>query len=627
MRAIELLAPAKDADCGIAAIKHGADAVYIGASRYGARAAASNESADIRRLCRYAHTFGAKVYGTLNTIVFDSELNDAVALAEELADSGVDALLVQDMGLATELLRRGDIVLHASTQTDNRTAEKVRRLADTGFRRVVLARELSLEEIASIHRACPDVELEVFVHGALCVSYSGACYASQHCFGRSANRGECAQFCRLRFDVVDAGGNAVTRPCYPLSLKDMCRLDDIEDLLQAGACSLKIEGRLKDVSYVKNVTAAYSERLNAAISRHSDSYERASRGHVTYTFEPRVERSFNRSFTDYFLHGRTKAMASLRTPKAVGAPIGRIKSATGASLTVAGTASLTNGDGLCFVDEHGDLVGFRANRVEGNAIFPYRMPKGLHTGAMLYRNYDQSFERTLSSDNTAERTMAVDMSLTADETSVVVAAVDRYGHAGRALLPIGQTDTARRSQADYIEKQLRRLGGTPFRAVSVSIGHGAARLFLPASALSRLRREAVNALERDIERERKELHRQEIEAMRAARYSRKGATKEHKGPGIKAADIHAVNVSNAAARAFYESEGIADVAQAPEDGGATDTLMTCRYCLRHELGYCVRHGGKQPPWREPLALVLPDGRRFTLAFDCRRCEMTVNVAR
>ena len=278
MRALELLAPAKNLECGIAAIDHGADAVYIGASRFGARVAAGNSVDDIRRLCDYAHPFGVKVYVTVNTILYDDELEATRQLLLELQQAGVDAILVQDMAvleMRNEKLemRNEDFsfpVLHASTQTDNRTPEKVRWLRDLGFSRVVLARELSVEEIATIHREVPDVELEVFVHGALCVSYSGICYASQHCFGRSANRGECAQFCRMKFSLVDAEGREVEHDRYLLSLKDLNQSDHLEELIKAGATSFKIEGRLKDVSYVKNVTAAYSQQLNQIIRRYPD---------------------------------------------------------------------------------------------------------------------------------------------------------------------------------------------------------------------------------------------------------------------------------------------------------------------------------------------------------------------
>ena len=298
MQTIELLAPAKNLECGIAAIEHGADAVYIGAERFGARVAAGNSVDDIRELCRYAHRFGAKVYVTVNTIVYDDEMEATQQLIDRLADAGVDAILVQDMGILS--IRRAGLPadvrsqfsvlhsplsMHASTQTDNRTVEKVKWLRSLGFRRVVLARELSVEDIRAIHEAVPDVELEVFVHGALCVSYSGVCYASEYCFHRSANRGACAQFCRLKFDLQDADGRTIEQGRHLLSLKDMCRIDSLEELMEAGACSMKIEGRLKDVYYVKNVVAAYSQRLDEIIDRHPGKYRRASQGRCTYTLQ------------------------------------------------------------------------------------------------------------------------------------------------------------------------------------------------------------------------------------------------------------------------------------------------------------------------------------------------------
>ena len=392
-RPLELLAPAKNLECGKAAIDHGADAVYIGAQRFGARAAAGNSVADIAELCRYAHQFDAKVYVTVNTIIYDDELEDTRRLLEELQQSGVDAVLVQDMAILQmrneELEIRNEnehssfpishfsFDLHASTQTDNRTAEKVAWLCDLGFSRVVLARELSIDEIRAIHEAVPDVELEVFVHGALCVSYSGQCYASQYCFQRSANRGECAQFCRMQFDLLDADGRVIEHDRHLLSLKDMCQIDNLEALAEAGATSFKIEGRLKDVAYVKNVTAAYSERLNQIIRRHPDLYCRASRGHCRYTFTPNLQKTFNRGYTDYFARGRRPDIASFDTPKAMGEFVGTVKEIRRDSFTVAGTATFANGDGLCFLNRDRQLEGFRVNRVEGNRLFPQRMPDGL----------------------------------------------------------------------------------------------------------------------------------------------------------------------------------------------------------------------------------------------------------
>ena len=318
MTPLELLAPAKNLACGMAAIDHGADAVYIGAPRFGARAAAGNSIEDISQLCSYAHLFGAKVYVTLNTIIYDDEIETVRSVISQLENAGVDAILVQDMAVLTMLKEQGSMAIHASTQTDNRTAEKVRWLHDVGFSRAVLARELSAEEIATIHREVPEVELEVFVHGALCVSYSGICYASQYCFHRSANRGECAQFCRMRFSLVDADGREIEHERYLLSLKDMNQSDNLLQLIEAGATSFKIEGRLKDMAYVKNVTAAYSERLNAIIRQHPDQYCRASKGYCEYTFKPDLHRTFNRGYTTYFLNGRQPDITSFDTPKAVG---------------------------------------------------------------------------------------------------------------------------------------------------------------------------------------------------------------------------------------------------------------------------------------------------------------------
>ena len=384
MTPLELLAPAKNLACGMAAVDHGADAVYIGAQRFGARVAAGNSVEDIRQLCDYAHPYGVRVYVTVNTIIYDEELEETEQLIRQLEEIGVDAILVQDMGVLRMDLP--PIALHASTQTDNRTAGKVRWLRDLGFQRVVLARELSVSEIAAIHQEVPDMPLEVFVHGALCVSYSGLCYASQYCFGRSANRGACAQFCRMRFDLLDADGKELEHQRHLLSLKDMNLSDHLEELIEAGATSFKIEGRLKEVSYVKNVVAAYSQRLDAVIARHPDRYCRASQGHCTYSFTPNLNKTFNRGFTTYFLHGRQPDIFSPDTPKAMGEYVGYVKEIRRDSFNVAGTASFANGDGLCFINKERELEGFRVNRAEGNRLYPHEMPRHLHAGMALYRN-------------------------------------------------------------------------------------------------------------------------------------------------------------------------------------------------------------------------------------------------
>ena len=496
-RPLELLAPAKNLECGIAAIDHGADAVYIGAQRFGARASAGNSVADIAELCRYAHLFGAKVYVTVNTIIYDDELEDTRRLLEELQQSGVDAVLVQDMALLVSRYEirapRKSIEYHASTQTDNRTAEKVAWLRDLGFSRVVLARELSIDEIRAIHKAVPDVELEVFVHGALCVSYSGQCYASQYCFHRSANRGECAQFCRMPFDLVDADGRVIQHDRYLLSLKDMCRIDLLEDLAEAGATSFKIEGRLKDVAYVKNVTAAYSERLNQIVHRHPDLYHRASRGHCRYSFTPNLQKTFNRGYTDYFARGRRPDIASFDTPKAMGEFVGTVKELRRDAFTVAGTASFANGDGLCFLDADRQLQGFRVNRVEGNRLFPQRMPDGLRPGLRLYRNNDREFDRLLSRPS-AERKIPVSLALRPTADGFCLSADGSCLSSGDvSVTMVISHQKAEKPQCENIVRQLTKLGNTPFECTSVDLPADF-DYFIPSSQLAELRRLLVDKL-------------------------------------------------------------------------------------------------------------------------------------
>ena len=527
MTSLELLAPAKNLDCGIAAIDHGADAVYIGAPRFGARSAAGNSLEDISRLCDYAHPFGVKVYVTVNTILYDDELDDTRQLLQDLQSIGVDAVLVQDMGIlelsSSFLFPR----LHASTQTDNRTPEKVSWLRDLGFKRVVLARELSVEEISEIHREVPDVELEVFVHGALCVSYSGICYASQYCFGRSANRGECAQFCRMKFSLVDSEGREVEHDRYLLSLKDLNQSDHLLELIEAGATSFKIEGRLKDVGYVKNVTAAYSQRLNAIIRRYPDKYRRSSSGECRYTFTPDLRKTFNRGYTTYFLHGRQPDIASFDTPKAMGEFVGTVKELRGDSFNVAGISSFANGDGLCFVNDDRQLEGFRANRVQGNRIWPYRMPRGIRPGVRLYRNSDQEFERVLSKTS-SERRIPIRLALRAVEEGFELSllsssvecgvwsensSVAESAHDGN-LTPHSTLHTPRNRmgivpaihiRAEHIQaqkppheniiRQLSKLGDTIYTCSDVDIPADF-NYFIPNSLLSDMRRSMVDLLSR-----------------------------------------------------------------------------------------------------------------------------------
>lgn len=665
---IELLAPARNLECGMAAIDHGADAVYIGAYGFGARQAAGNSTDDIGKLAAYAHMFGAKVYVTVNTIVYDHELKEVERLLTDLAEAGVDAVLVQDMAVAdimTRLKAKGMKMpeMHASTQTDNRCADKVRWLRDAGFSRVVLARELSLDEIKQIRKEVPGVELEVFVHGALCVSYSGACRASQHCFGRSANRGECAQFCRHAFDLVDSRGKVIARDSHLLSLKDMKQIDRLADIVDAGACSLKIEGRLKDIAYVKNVVAAYSRQLDMIVAANPSRYGRASWGRCDYAFEPNIEKTFNRGFTHYFLDGRTPDIASIHTPKAVGEYVGKVKEIRRDSLNVAGTATFANGDGLSFFTPDGKLEGFRVNRAENNRLFPLSMPRSLRPGMALYRNNDMEFER-LMKGKTSVRTMGLTLTLTTEalENSVednnmatdgrpmatpdgrepnaehttthdgtrhthrlTLLAKDEGGRSAcvsRLLSP----DMAQKPQHDNMAALLSRLGGTPFRATSVNISPEAGQLFVPASVMAAMRRDAVAQL---LASPWPETTQQDRDMPTPKDESRPKTT----DPTL----LDMGNVANRLALRFYEEHGVAHPPRAYETlhpredethhetscDTAAGPLMTCRYCLKYSMGHCIKRGGKHPEWKEPLWLVSSDGRRMRLLFNCPKCRMEV----
>lgn len=620
MNYLELLAPAKNIECGIAAIDHGADAVYIGAERFGARAEAGNSVRDIAELCKYAHVFKAKVYVTVNTIIYDNELQDTEKLIWELYRAGVDAILVQDMGILK--MQLPPITLHASTQTDNRTAEKVAWLAAHGFKRVVLARELSLDEIAEIHSKVPNVELEAFVHGALCVSYSGQCYASQYCFNRSANRGECAQFCRLKFNLEDTDGHTIIRDKHLLSLKDVCRISHIKQMAEAGVTSFKIEGRLKDIAYVKNVTAAYSQKLDEIVRHAPETYRRASLGKCRYTFTPNLNKTFNRGFTDYFLTGRHDDITSFDTPKAMGEYVGKVKEIRGETFTVAGTAAFANGDGLCFINEKHELEGFRVNKAEGNRIHPLKMPATLKRGTSLYRNNDKAFEDLLSKKS-ATRKIGIWMTLSAtdDGFELTASATEGTGTQGKTAterptvsIKIDK-DEALKPQRDNIIKQLSKLGNTPFECQGVKFQPETFNYFIPSSVLADMRREVVSLLEKTITDER---------TGDDERQDKAAATTVNPLSGEQVKTSYLLNVSNKLARSFYEDDGLTGVEDALElKRPANALLMQCRHCLRYSLGRCPKRGGNISEWHEPLYLRLPDGRRFKLRFDCNNCKMDI----
>lgn len=616
MRKIELLAPAKNVEIGIEAIRHGADAVYIGGPGFGARAAAGNSVEDIQRLCDYAHIFGAKVYVTINTILYDDELAEVQALIGTLYEAGVDALITQDLALLS--LDLPPIALHASTQMDNCTPERARFLEAAGYSQIVMARELSLDQIRDIHNTT-DLPLEAFVHGALCVSYSGRCYASEYCFKRSANRGRCAQFCRLAFDLVDADDNVIVHDQHLLSLRDMNRSSSLEEMMDAGVSSFKIEGRLKDMAYVKNVTAYYRKAIDDILSRRSDEYERSSLGSTTVNFTPQLDKSFNRGYTEYLLRNRTQDLWNFSTPKSMGEYVGVVKRVGKHSFRYSGDAQVNNGDGLVFLSADGKLEGFRANRVEGDEIFPLKMPR-IASGQQLYRNEDRLWESALSK-NTAERTLSINIVLDEIASGYALSAylenaacnpIDKTNRLCRCEFDV-PVNKAEKPQRDNIIRNLSKLGGTPFIANTIEVNTQGER-FIPASQLSEMRRKLVDTLVDMLQKQHLQ-HRQQ----------RRAASAEISVPMQLP---YSANVANRLSRAWLKAHGACEIAPAFEvEQPERATLMTCRHCLRYSLGQCPQTTGHRPSWHEPISLRLPDGRQFPLRFDCSRCEMQVMMPR
>ncbi len=604
LRKIELLAPAKNLECGLEAINHGADAVYIGAPKFGARSAAGNSLDDIQTLVKHAHLYNARIYVTVNTILKEEELLETEKMIWELYGMGVDALLVQDMGITG--LNLPPIPLHASTQTDNRTSDKVKFLANAGFRQVVLARELSLKEIDRIHRENPDVALEAFVHGALCVSYSGQCYVSEACFGRSANRGECAQFCRLSFNMVDADNQIMVSNKHLLSLKDMNQSNQLEALIDAGVSSFKIEGRLKDVSYVKNVTAAYRQKLDEILNRRPDLI-RASSGTCYFDFKPQLDKSFSRGFTHYFVNGRDRDIASFDTPKSLGEEMGTVKEIRGNYLTVAGLKSFNNGDGVCYLDEKGTLQGFRINRVDGNKLFLQEMPE-IKQRTVLYRNYDQEFEKILSRES-AKRKIAVELLLEDHAFGFSLTLTDEDRNLVTLALPRDK-ELARSPQTKNLEEQLAKLGNTPFEAIKVEVRFSD-NWFIPVSALADLRRKAVD----------------ELLTLRSINYKREVSVWKSTSHAYPQTELtYLGNVMNSKAHSFYAAHGVKNIAPAFEKQPVEDAvLMFCKHCLRFSMGWCPVHQKGRSPYKEPYYLVSSDGKRFRLSFDCKNCQMKVSA--
>lgn len=593
---IELLAPARDAEVAVCAINHGADAVYIGASSHGARAAASNSPDDIARVCDYAHQFGARVYVTVNTLIYPDELREVERLIHRLYRAGVDALIVQDLGLLR--LDLPPIALHASTQCDIRTPEKARFFQELGFSQIVLPREMTLEEIRAV-RAATTVQLEGFVHGALCVSFSGQCYASHLCGGRSANRGECAQICRLPYDLIDGRGRILAKGKHLLSLHDLNRLADLSEMISAGISSLKIEGRLKDEQYVKNVVSAYDARLREL------GVKRSSLGTVERTFRPDVSRSFNRGFTSHFLYDpQATGVAAIDSPKSLGAEVGCVRSVRGNRIELQRPASLVNGDGLNF-QFRDTTVGFRVNRFEPprTIICAGRFaPEGLKPGMTLRRNADKRFADMLRSPSTAVRRIPLDLTLRRAGNLLILE--DSAGTAAAVEFPRGED--ARTPQTEARRKVIGKLGDTPFSIHDLTDLLG--KEFVPASVLTRLRRDLTEALTVSIA--------SSMERPLRAKENPDAVSPD--GPDLEAE----ANIANPEAEKVMRDHGVNGIIKhAPEQGGTPVAAMTMRYCLRREMGRCLlTERGRE--WAEPLTLVGAP-RTFRLKFDCARCQMQV----
>ena len=603
MKKIELLAPAKNLACGLAAINHGADAVYIGASHFGARAAAGNSIDDIETLTKYAHKFRAKVFVALNTVLTDEQLPAAEKLIHQIYDAGADALIVQDMGILK--MNLPPIALHASTQTDNRTIEKIQFLQHAGFSRVVLARELTLKQITDI-ASNTSVELEAFVHGALCVSYSGQCYMSEAMCGRSANRGQCAQYCRLPYNLEDSTGRILLKNKHLLSMKDLDLSEHIEEMMQAGVMSFKIEGRLKDVDYVKNITALYRKKIDAVLEG-NELYKRASSGKTNLFFEPNAEKSFRRNATDYFLHERHHGIYQPETPKSLGEPIGTVNYVGRNFFEVQNGHLLNNGDGLCFVNKQGGLTGFRVNKVDRKQIFPAEMP-AVSKGTVLYRNQDQAFEKILNG-KTADRRVGVNLVFGELSNGFEINITDEDG-----ISQVMSFDTEKQiaqkpdAVTDNIRNQFTKLGNTIYEAKSFEINISKP-WFFPSSQLSEWRRQAF----------------EQFDKLRENVYEREMPAKAVPALFPETKLTYLGNVTNRLSESFYRERGVREIDYGFEIKAAKNVpLMFTKHCIKYEMGWCPREGYKAS-FVEPLFLKNND-QRYALRFDCKKCEMHVILA-
>ncbi len=601
---IELLAPASNLESGMAAINYGADAVYIGASRFGARAAASNSVADVESMVRFAHKYRAKVYVTLNTILYDNELEEAEKLIHQIYQAGADALIIQDMGILK--MNIPPIALHASTQTNNYSTDRISFLDQLGFDRIILARELSIREIQKI-RAATTTDLECFVHGALCVSLSGQCYFSEVTTGRSANRGMCTQACRHPYNLVDGNGNRIILNSHLLSLKDLNLSSHLSELIHAGITSLKIEGRLKDINYIKNVVSYYRRKLDDIVKAEPE-FVRSSSGITEINFEPDPERSFSRLSTNYFITGRSENLINTFSPKSIGKKIGTVKEVGSGYISITAAETVSNGDGLCFILEN-KLIGFRIEKVVDNKVF-ISGTANLSPGVVLYRNLDHEFIKMLEADQSI-RKITASIRVSEKENTLHFELSDEDNLSSEYIakdLPEKAKDPEL-SERNLVA-QLSKSGSSMFTIKEVK-NNCKSSYFFRISELNEIRRILF------------ERH----EALRMATFARKDSDRQRKMIDFPQKEVDfSENISNEKAVQFYREHGVETIEKAVEVSSAkgNQLLMTLRYCLKYELGYCERFQGaiNTPP--EPLYLE-DQNRKYLLEFDCKNCLMKILI--
>ena len=603
---VEILAPAKNLVQGIAAINAGADAVYIGAPLFGARTNATNSVEDIAEMVKYAHLFKAQVFVVINTILYDNELDPCKKLIYQLYDIGVDALIVQDMAIMEMDLP--PIVIHASTQANNREPQHVKFLKDIGMQRVVLARELNLDQVRDI-AAATDVELEFFVSGALCVSFSGNCYMSIAGGERSANRGSCAQNCRLPYNLIDGNGTTLLTESHLLSIKDLDLSDQLPNLIEAGITSFKIEGRLKDIVYVKNNTSFLRKKLDAFLEN-NESFQKASSGRTFYNFEPEMDRSFNRGYTDYFVNQRKEKIGNWESPKSQGQYIGKITEIKANGYVIENHDKLNNGDGLFFINEEGIADGVQINIIVNDIVVPNTF-KNIAVGTVIYRNSDAEFNRIVEKENAAVRKIGVSLRFSETEEGFQLTVVDEDGHRSVSNL-VTEKELAKSEESviPNITKNLAKTGNTPFIVDAIEVEF-TQNWFLPISKVNEVRRIALEQL---IDIRINEYHREEFQI-----------TKNDIPYPTEKLDF-TFNVSNKLARAFYKRHGVTEIEKAFElqwDPGKA-RVMTTKYCVKYELGKCARFQRDTMGEKVKEPLTLKHGEtEYKLKFNCKPCEMEI----